>query len=50
MDFVSILPAPGRHITLWNTPGTRPMERNDDDDAIEVERLVLGDLLNHVLD
>ena len=26
------------------------MERNDDDDAIEVERLVLGDLLNHVLD
>lgn len=26
------------------------MERNDDEDAIEVERLVLGDLLNHVLD
>ena len=26
------------------------MEHNDDDDAIEVERLVLGDLLNHVLD
>ena len=26
------------------------MERSDDDDAIEVERLVLGDLLNHVLD
>ena len=26
------------------------MEQNDDDDAIEVERLVLGDLLNHVLD
>jgi len=26
------------------------MERTDDDDAIEVERLVLGDLLNHVLD
>ena len=25
------------------------MER-DDDDAIEVERLILGDLLNHVLD
>jgi len=26
------------------------MERSDDDDAIEVEQLVLGDLLNHVLD
>ena len=26
------------------------MERDDDDDAIDVERLVLGDLLNHVLD
>jgi hypothetical protein len=26
------------------------MERSDDDEAIEVERLVLGDLLNHVLD
>ena len=26
------------------------MERTDDDDAIDVERLVLGDLLNHVLD
>ena len=26
------------------------MERNDDDAAIDVERLVLGDLLNHVLD
>ena len=26
------------------------MERNDDEDAIDVERLVLGDLLNHVLD
>jgi hypothetical protein len=26
------------------------MERDDDEDAIEVERLVLGDLLNHVLD
>ena len=26
------------------------MERTDDEDAIEVERLVLGDLLNHVLD
>jgi hypothetical protein len=26
------------------------MEHNDDEDAIDVERLVLGDLLNHVLD
>jgi hypothetical protein len=26
------------------------MERTDDDDAIDIERLVLGDLLNHVLD
>lgn len=26
------------------------MEHTDDDDAIDVERLVLGDLLNHVLD
>ena len=26
------------------------MEHGDDEDAIEVERLVLGDLLNHVLD
>jgi len=26
------------------------MERADDDEAIDVERLVLGDLLNHVLD
>jgi hypothetical protein len=26
------------------------MEHNDDDDAIDEERLVLGDLLNHVLD
>ena len=26
------------------------MEHGDDEDAVEVERLVLGDLLNHVLD
>jgi gas vesicle structural protein len=26
------------------------MEQNDDEDGIEVEQLVLGDLLNHVLD
>jgi hypothetical protein len=26
------------------------MEPTDDDDAIDVEQLVLGDLLNHVLD
>jgi len=26
------------------------MEDGDDEDAVEVERLVLGDLLNHVLD
>ena len=32
------------------TPGTTAIEHGDDEDAVEVERLVLGDLLNHVLD
>src|SRR5262245_6707938 len=54
-DCVSTLPGPGRPIISSATSAARRSSNHEpetmsDDDEIDTEQLVLGDLLNHVLD
>src|ERR1051325_7733974 len=50
MDSGSILPGRGRRTTSPAVLPRRTVMVHEDDDDIDTEELVLGDLLNHVLD